>query len=114
MWAMNFFAIHPKKSFLLILSLVVLFVFSGGSYVSYADDCEPDCNHHSEGKGKSEGKKTACIDHNCCSHSHNTISGNNTVVSALFPDVKEVYLITQSYNPDKFKSSPLLEPPSIS
>lgn len=98
--------------FLLTLCLVLVFVFSGSTYISYCDTIDPDCGHHSE--GKSESDKTACLDHNCCSHSHNTISGNNTAVSVLFSNVKEAYLITENFTPDKFKSPPLLEPPSIS
>ncbi len=109
---MHSYKINFRQLVLLILSLVVLFVFSGNTYVNYCDESDPECNHHSEGKG--ESKKIACLDHNCCSHSHNIISGNShTALSQVFA-VKEVYLIVESFTPDKFKSSPLLEPPSIS
>ncbi len=105
-------SMNSEKSFLLILSLVLLFVFSANTYVNYCDESDPECSHRSE--GKSESKKVACLDHNCCSHSHNVISSASDTNLSFSFDLKEIYFITHNYSPDKFKASPLLEPPSIS
>jgi len=108
---------------------VVAFILS--STQGYFEVFKPSCKncHHSDKTQKnkySDSLKTAskynkhnksddCCEQNChcCHHSHSVLSFNNlNSLNFNFLDAK--FVIYQSSQITKFKSSPLLEPPSIS
>ncbi|MDX1950142.1 MAG: hypothetical protein SFT90_06565 [Rickettsiales bacterium] len=75
----------------------------------YSDNLKTTSNHHKHSKSDD------CCDQNChcCHHSHSVLSFNNlNALNFSFLDAK--FVIYQSSQITKFKSSPLLEPPSIS
>ncbi len=114
---------YIKSVFCFVITALVLTSIFGVSdaFAKSCQNCDKSESHNesyttkADNSKHSKNEKDDCCDMNChcCHHSHTVLSLNN-VTSLGVSYINSAFNMLQVSEVHKFKSSPLLEPPSFS